>query len=62
MKARTVHRLRYALRLCASVFALSTPCGGHPVSPSMSVTVEALAPATDCPATPGATSAFHPRC
>jgi hypothetical protein len=29
MRPRTVHRLRYALRLVASVFFLSSPCAGQ---------------------------------
>jgi hypothetical protein len=37
MAPRTVHRLRYALRLVFSVFLLSSPCGGQPsVAPPMS--------------------------
>ena len=31
MAPRTVHRLRYALRLVFSVFLLSSPCGGQPL-------------------------------
>ena len=30
MSTRTVYRFRYALRLVASVFLLSSPCGGRP--------------------------------
>jgi hypothetical protein len=51
MAPRTAYRLRYALRLCASVFVLSTPCGGHPFERSVTVTVEATPVATDCAAT-----------
>jgi hypothetical protein len=29
MKTRTVQRLRHALRLVASMFLLSSPCGGQ---------------------------------
>ena len=31
MAPRTIHRLRYALRLVFSVFLLSSPCGGQPM-------------------------------
>ena len=49
MKPRTEHRLRYALRLVASVFLLSSPCGGQPIAVSADdvvgpVTVTARAP------------------
>ena len=32
MSTRTAYRFRYALRLVASVFLLSSPCGGRPAA------------------------------
>ncbi len=44
MRPRTIHRWRYALRLVASVFLLSSPCGGRPsASPAMQETMAAVA-------------------
>jgi hypothetical protein len=45
MRPRTRHRLRYALRLVASVFLLSSPCSGA-LAPVTAVTETAADRAT----------------
>jgi hypothetical protein len=59
MAPRTVYRLRYALRLCASVFVLSTPCGGHPrEAHAVGIIVEATPVATGCETPPSPRPTF----